>query len=56
MQTKHIYVLIHIIINGEVGTVKLFFYSLSPSVIILLTVSRRCFFCGYFLTSWLSCM
>ena len=44
MRTKHIYVLIHIRIKGEVGKT-----CLSSPVKYLLTVPRRCFLCGSFL-------
>ena len=45
MQTKHLYVLIHIRIKGEAGTVKL----VQSLQCFLLTVPRRCFYCGSFL-------
>ena len=41
MRTKHLCVLIHIRINGDHG--------LSPPVNYLLTIPRRCGFCGSFL-------
>ena len=44
MRNKHIHVLIHMRIKGEVGTVKL-----KAKVIFLLTVPRLCLFCGSFL-------
>ena len=44
VQTKHLFVLIHFRIKGEVGTVK----HLRPSSF-LLTIPRWCFFCGSFL-------
>ena len=46
MRTKPLCLLIHIRTKGEVGTVIKMF---KPSVDILLTVPRRCFFCGFFL-------
>ena len=42
MQTKHLCVLIHIGTNSDVDT------GLSPPVILLVAVERRCFFCGFF--------
>ena len=45
MGTKHLSVLIHIRNNGKVGTVK----HVKPSSNFLMTVPRRCFFCGPFL-------
>ena len=47
MQTKHLFVLIHIRNKGEVSTIK--FYIKPSSKSILPTVPRRCFFCGSFL-------
>ena len=47
MQTKYLWVLIHIWIKGEVGSVKNRFKPTSKSI--LLTLSRRCFFCGSFM-------
>ena len=46
MQTKHLFVLIHIRKKTEVGTIKLVYAS---SKIFLLTVPRQCFFYGSFL-------
>ena len=52
MQTKHLYVLIHIWTKGEVGAL---FNRFKPfSKIFLLTVPRLCFFCGSFML-FLSC-
>ena len=48
MQTKHLWVLIHIWTKGEVGAVK-------PSKIFLLTFPRRHFFCWSFML-FLSCV
>ena len=45
------YVLVHIYIKGEVGAVKLV---ISTIKMVLLTVPRRCFFCGSFML-FLSC-
>ena len=45
LRTKHLCILIHIRIKGEVGNIKMFM----PSSIFLLTVPRWCFFCGSFL-------
>ena len=47
MQTKHLCVLIHIWTKGEVGTPLNRFKP--SSKILLLTVPRRCFFCGSFM-------
>ena len=46
MQTKYLCVLIHIWIKGEVGAVKPV-WALQWNI--LLTVPRRCFFCGSFM-------
>ena len=52
MQTKHLCVLIHIRTKGEVGAP---FNRVKPSSkIFLLTVPRRCYFCGSFML-FLSC-
>ena len=52
METKHLCVLIHIWTKGEVG-VPLNRFKPS-SKIFLLTVPRRCFFCGSFVL-FMSC-
>ena len=52
MQTKHLCVLIHIRTKGEVGAPLNQFKP--SSRIFLLTVPRRCFFCGSFML-FLSC-
>ena len=54
MRTKHLCVLIHIRIKGELGTVKLNY--LRHPVIFLLAVSRRYFFCGSFLLLFCVCL
>ena len=51
MQTKHLCVLIHIWTKGEVGALLNRFKP--SSKISLLTVQRRCFFCGSFLSCFL---
>ena len=53
MQTKHLCVLIHIWTKGEVGAPLNRFKP--SSKIFLLTVPRRCFFCGSFMF-FLSCV
>ena len=52
MQTKHLCVLIHIWTKGEVGALLNRFKP--SSKILLLTIPRRCFFCGSFML-FLSC-
>ena len=52
MQTKHLCVLIHICTKGEVGAP--FNRFKSSCKMFLLTVPKRCFFCGSF-TLFLSC-
>ena len=52
MQTKHQCVLIHILTKGEVGAPLIRFKP--SSKIFILTVPRRCFFCGSF-KLFLSC-
>ena len=52
MQTKHLYVLIHIWTKGEVDAPLNRFKP--SSKIFLLTIPRRCFFCGSFML-FLSC-
>ena len=47
MQTKQLCVLVHIRIKGEFGSMKK--TRLSPTIICLLTMTRRCFFCRFFL-------
>ena len=44
MRTKHLCVLFHIRIKGELVLLNMF----KPSSVILLTVPRRRFFCGLF--------
>ena len=53
MQTKHLYVLIHIWTKGEVGTPWNWFQP--SSKIFLLSIPRRCFSCWSFML-FLSCM
>ena len=53
MQTKHLCVLIHIWTKGEVGAPLNRFKPTGK--ILLLTVPRRCFFCGSFML-FLSCV
>ena len=45
MRTKHLYVSIHIRIKREAGAFKMF----KPSSDVLLSITKRCFFCGCFL-------
>ena len=57
MRTKHLCVLFHIRIKGELVLLNMF----KPSSVILLTVPRHRFFCGSFdiyvsCLSWLCCL